>query len=511
MKTKKYFFYFLAVFLLSCSFQLRAADSTNVISPASTNDYLISFDAVKAEWLNAAPEKIQAAATNGNATAQLFLAMEIIYDQSNTNIDQGIKWCRLAAEQGLISAQSLLGWIYGWDNRIEHDYNLAEKWMRRAAEQGSAEAQYEYGNLLLNEFDKDGKQITTNFPSASEWLKKSAEQGLAKAQYSLADMYNNGDLGNDQRSNCIPWFLKAAAQGNAAAQAEVGELPQLYPNSELLKSVDPIVALRQSAEQGNLDAQFQLAKRYQTGIGVTKDAVEAFKWMQKATQNDTASSRIGDAIYELALMYEEGEGVTQDLSESHRLYLLAASPVFFQRNATFRVGQMYENGEGVPQDDHRAAQFYSSGMCTTNDVYPNGSIFYFTPVEGDPEALFNLWSQGRGFPGDEKSKPGYRAPDDLITYWQGLIVTAKAEFYVGQIYYQGKLVPKDLVEAAARFHLAANLNLDDARKVLVQVESQMSAVQKEAEKSRMATLEKSFEQAKMIEEADEKAESVMPW
>ena len=66
---------------------------------------------------------------------------------------------------------------------------------------------------------------------------------------------------------------------------KVGELPLLYPNNELLKSVNNIEILRHSGEQGNLNAQYQLARRYQFGIGVQKDPVEAFKWMQKAAHN----------------------------------------------------------------------------------------------------------------------------------------------------------------------------------------------------------------------------------
>jgi len=95
--------------------------------------------------------------------------------------------------------------------------------------------------------------------------REAAEQGHAKAQYQLAEMYNTGELGDDQRSNCIPWFLKAAAQGNAEAQAEVGELPMLYPNNELLKSVKNIEILRRGAENGNLDAQFQISQTLSNG------------------------------------------------------------------------------------------------------------------------------------------------------------------------------------------------------------------------------------------------------
>ena len=335
------------------------------------------------------------------------------------------------------------------------------------------------------------------------WFRKAAEQGYDKAQYQLAEMYNNGQLGDNQRSNCIPWYLKAAAQGNAGAKTEVGELPNLYPNNELLKSVNNIEMLQQSAEQGNLDAQFQLARRYQTGIGVPKDAVEAFKWMQKAAQNNV------DAMYYLALMYEKSEGVTQDLSEAHRLFLEAAGPVFRLPDAMFRVGQMYEKGDGVLQNDHIAMNYYCGHVHDPD--HPEYVVGY-NPGDGGVESVLNLWAQGRGFP-DEKDKAenDYREPNDLINYFQGLIITARAEFYAGQIYYQGKLVPQDLVESDARFRVAANQNLDDARKMLDELEPKLSPAQKEAAKSRFLVLENAFEMATQREKDTESAHKFISW
>jgi hypothetical protein len=92
-----------------------------------------------------------------------------------------------------------------------------------------------------------------------------------------------------------------------------------------------------------------------------------------------------------------------------------------------------------------------------------------------------------------------------------LITTSKAEFYIGLIYYQGKLVSRDLVEAAARCHIAASQKFEGAQSLLDQIESEMSSAQKEAERSRFETLEKSFEQAKMTEEATKKGKEFTPW
>jgi TPR repeat protein len=382
----------------------------------------------------AAAKLYRLAAEQGNARAQNNLG-HFYYKGLGVPQDlaEALKWYRKSAEQGDELGQSNLGYMYGHGEGIERDYELAEKWMRLAAEQGSAQLQYYYAAMLTDEFDRNGHQIA-NFVVAAEWYRKAADQGYAKAQYELAELYDYGKLGDDQRSNCIPWYLKAAAQGNTDAQAKVGELPKFYPNSELLKSVNTTDALRQSAEKGNLDAQFQLAGEYQTGNGVPKDAAKAFQWMEKAANNPTPSSRVGDAIYQLALMYERGEGVSQEISKAHDLFLQAAEG-YQQSEATFRVGQMYEKGEGLPQDDRKAAEYYSQGY---------------------PEALFNLYVQGRGLP-EDKAKVGQQ-----IANTKRLVMSAHGSFSLGEIFYQGKLVPKDMSQAAEWFGKAAALGSPEA-------------------------------------------------
>ncbi len=452
---------------------------------------------------------------------------------------EALKWFQKSADQGESLGEENLAWIFAHgaygpkevtnygpgallrSGGVAPNHELAEKWMRKAVDLNTMEGEYKLGNLIYYEMairtyeqQENLEQDGTRFPIAAEWLKKAAEQGYAKAQYRLADMYNSGQLGDDQRSNCIPWFLKAAAQGVIEAQAEVGQLPTLYPDNELLKSVNTIEILRQSGEQGNLNAQYQLAKRYQFGIGVPKDPVEAFKWMQKAANNSTASSVIGDAIYCLAVMYEKGEGVTQDVAQAHNLFLEAAGPAFSQQDAAFRVGQMYENGDGVSQDDQKAAGFYANKQIffPDNDKYPNGVIDYHGVTASSVESLLRLWSQGRGLPSEqEKALPGYKDPGAQVRYWGNSLGTVEAHYFTGEIYYQGKLLPQDLVEAAARFHLAANHHLPDALKALSEVELKMSPEQKAAEKSRLEALEKNFEMIKQTAEAQQQGKEYMPW
>jgi len=397
---------------------------------------------------------------------------------------------------------------------IAPDHQQAETWMRKAVDLNTAEGQYKLGNLIENEmtFNNQSRDEAlvgdiSRSIAAAEWLRKAAEQDYTQAQYELGDMYRTGKLGDDQRSNCIPWLLKAAGLGNVKAQSAVGDLPQLFPGNPLLKAVDNIAILRQSAEQGDLAAQFQLAKRFQYGVGVRKDAVEAFKWMRMAANNSTVSSQVGDAIFCLGDMYAKGQGTTLDMAQAHQLFLQAAGPCFLQPQAAFRVGQMYENGDGVPQDDHAAMMYYCNDRQDPDHPVYGG----YAPGDGAVESLLRLWAQGRGGPNDQdKSKNNYD-PEQLLHFLSGEIVTAQSEFYAGQIFYQGKLVAQDMVEAAARFQIAADDNFSGASQALAELTPKLSPAQTAAMRNRLTVLRQSLEQARRTKSTLQIGMEMMPW
>ena len=202
-----------------------------------------------------------------------------------------------------------------------------------------------------------------------------------------------------------------------------------------------------------------------------------------------------------------------NLQKAHEFYLEAASPeVFAEPDATCRVGEMYESGEGVPQDDLKAAEYYANEICETNSQIPNGFIEYRALGNGSLEALTRLWAQGREFPSnDRKGKLGYKTPDSFLKSWGNSINTAATEFYVGQIYWQGKLVSQDLIEADARLQVATNHGVSEAASVLDQVQSKMSAAQKKAAKDRFIYLEDRFNQAVDLVRVQKIATDSMPW
>ena len=63
-----------------------------------------------------------------------------------------------------------------------------------------------------------------NFKKAIEWYEKAAEQGDAVAQYNLGVMYENGQGVDRSDSMALRWFAMATKQGNNSAQAAINEI-----------------------------------------------------------------------------------------------------------------------------------------------------------------------------------------------------------------------------------------------------------------------------------------------
>ena len=114
------------------------------------------------------------------------------------------------------------------------------------------------------------------------------------------------------------WFRRAAEQGYAAAQTDLGAMyangrgvPKNYPEA--------VKWYRRAAEQGNSISQRCLAKLYFQGLGVPANAAEAVKWYSRAAEQGDPESQAN-----LAAAYEKGIAVKQSYAEAVRLYRLAA-------------------------------------------------------------------------------------------------------------------------------------------------------------------------------------------
>ncbi len=123
--------------------------------------------------------------------------------------------------------------------------------------------------------------------------------------------------------------------------------------------------LRHDAEQGLVEAQFDLGVAYHQGIGVPRNDTEAVKWYHKAADQ-------GDAIAQstLGVMYAKGEGVPRDDTEAVKWFRKAADQG--HAKAQYNLGVRYAKGEGVPRDYATAYMWMNLAAAQSDDMAKKG-------------------------------------------------------------------------------------------------------------------------------------------
>ncbi|HVV74209.1 MAG TPA: tetratricopeptide repeat protein, partial [Verrucomicrobiae bacterium] len=113
-------------------------------------------------------------------------------------------------------------------------------------------------------------------------LKADAKLGDADAQDKLADIFRKqGDI-----EEAVAWYRRAAPQGNLNSQYQLSHLLITWahngtvPTSTAMKHAsEALPYLLSAAAAGHKAAQYELGQLYREGKLITRDPVEAYKWL----------------------------------------------------------------------------------------------------------------------------------------------------------------------------------------------------------------------------------------
>ena len=124
------------------------------------------------------------------------------------------------------------------------------------------------------------------------------------------------------------------------------------------------------AEEGNAEAQTNLAFMYHTGTGTGVNHGEALKWYRKAAAQGHPR---GQEL--LGIMYYRGQGVDQDYSKAAEWFRKSAEQGYDE--AQSNLGWMYINGLGVDVDYDEALKWCKLGaeQGNTHGEYNYGLMF----------------------------------------------------------------------------------------------------------------------------------------
>ena len=331
------------------------------------------------------------------------------------NLTKGLKLLEQAGAAGCREAYYFLGRCYDDPDFfffVEQDEEKAFDYYFRAAKMESPEALQKVGSFYLL-----GKGVKKDLKKALEFLEQAAQKGNADANAIMGSMCLPGSgLRKPDMGMAFFYFYRAALQGHAVAQFNVGQMFELGDGVEQnLRKRKTYYHL--AAEQEHATAQYRLGMIY---LGEGKKS-EAFRWITKAAKQKLpdACVRLGDffrtgtgtavsrkaarkwyrtaiehgnaeAEYCLWLMDAEksvqgNNGDLQNTPES--LKLLQASAEHGYGPAQNALGGFCQTGNGVPKDEQKAVEWYRKAAD-----------------QGDDEAwlrLYHCYSDGIGVEKDD--------------------------------------------------------------------------------------------------------------
>jgi TPR repeat protein len=239
---------------------------------------------------------------------------------------QAFSWYTKAARDGSRDAATNLALMYLIGDGIQKDPAKAATWFRTAADAGDATAQLNLAALYHR-----GEGVQQDDAQAVSWLTKAADQGLLPAMIELAKWNLQPEHGNNIDA-AIGWCKKAAVQGNATAQAVLGDI---FSDEKLGRQdyAQAVVWYRKAAEQGYREGEFGLGSRYLLGQGVLQDLGEARRWLTPAADQGHPYAQ-----FLLAKMYEDGQGGPVDVAYARKYYEPAAD--FGIAEAQYRLARL---------------------------------------------------------------------------------------------------------------------------------------------------------------------------
>lgn len=148
-----------------------------------------------------------------------------------------------------------------------------------------------------------------------------AEKGDPTAQNLLGELYDEAKGVSQNHGVAAAWFRKAADQGNASAQYNLGFLLEngfAPTDGQPWNSEEAAALFRKAAQAGHRFAQYRLGSMFLYGDGVEKNAAEGFSWLEKA-----ARQGVVDAQNSLGMLYKNGEGTAKDPEKAYFWVALA--------------------------------------------------------------------------------------------------------------------------------------------------------------------------------------------
>lgn len=307
---------------------------------------------------------LKLAAQNGDVESQYDYARMLETGENvAVNVKDAVKYYRMAALQGDVRSQRSLAHLLEAGKGVSKDVIEAIKFYRMAADQGDGEAQFRLSKLLPQE-------------EGMVYMKASADNGIAEAQTEYGRLILQHDL-----KSGIKYLKLAIEQNDTNAMYYLGttmyyNMPQSYQRSGLkyikmaCDARNPKAMFQYGLILGHLDFMLNDVPYVLTNAIASKDSnfadwpmlnmgitIEQICEESTALIQDAASLGLAEAQFFFGVMLQYGDaGLEIDLAEALKYYKLAADQGHM--HAQVYAALLLDDGKGSAQNMREAAKYY---------------------------------------------------------------------------------------------------------------------------------------------------------
>ena len=257
------------------------------------------------------------------------------------------------------------------------------------------------------------------------------------------------------------YALRYAENGQRSVESQ-GDTIRIATSEKDIQSIMDwsLLELQEEAEHHNLNACYQLAKKYQTGDGIKMDLYKAAMWYSIAADNGHSM-----AAYKLGQIYlsNTNDNIITKNEELGQEYCHKAYLRFYHELQDPRVFEKIENNKLVALDEGIESPYGAYLQCVIGDMYLKGegvekdykkafSWFELSAANGYINAYYklgNLYYHGQGTKQDlQQAMNCYRKAKG----------NPYAEYKLGIMYQRGEGTQQNFERAAAHFVEASSQN-----------------------------------------------------
>ncbi len=282
------------------------------------------------------------------------------------------------------AAQYALGELYMSDKCFDRNVPRATSLLKKSADSGNTRSMVQLGRLYRNGYEQEG--ISKNDAAAFQYFQQAANKGNKDGMSGLASAYRRGEGVKENKGEAIRWYI-AGGRIYYACQVDYDAC---------------VREIHVAAENDNFVAQYELGRRYFSGINVDKDNQKAVYWYKQAANNghSVAQGSLGN-------MYRTGNEVSRDIVKANKWLSIAAAQGHYasqnrlcgetpeksacsaminqylkqywlasiqrwandgQSDARNLLGEMYRDGVGVTADSDEAIKWFKQAIGQGNLV-----------------------------------------------------------------------------------------------------------------------------------------------